>query len=228
MSEHPKEEVLAALADGESDPGASAHAASCPECRRALDAFRRTSALLASYAPASRNLCPPRSALFAHATFKGLEKRALDEHLAVCPLCKDDLADLAVLEAEPRPALAVRFARGLVELVENALGELAPRAEPALARGGERAEALAVRRELEPGVTLEVALAPGREGLDVLVCVKGAPRFRVELAREGRLIEGRESTDGRVLLDGVAPGEYELAVHRPQPPVVAVALSVRS
>src|SRR5207247_1679774 len=80
--------------------------------------------------------CPAREARVGGATVRGTEQRALDEHLAVCPPCTEDLADLAALVVPPRVALAVRFARGLVELVENALGEILAPPEPALARGG--------------------------------------------------------------------------------------------
>ena len=216
MSEHLTEDLLARFAEGETDAAASAHASGCADCRAKVDSYRRVAALIESYAPASRNLCPPRGEPVNRA------------HLDACPLCREDLADLAALEAPPRVALAVRFARGLVELVENALGELLPAPEPVLARGGAASATVAVRRELEAGVTLEVALAPGREGVDVLVRVTGAARFRAELARDGRLVEGRESDEGRVLFDGVAPGEYELVVHRPGATPVEVVLGVRA
>ncbi len=226
MSDHHLEdELLARLAEGETDPATAAHLGGCERCRGALRAYQQTAALLESYAPASRNLCPPRGETVPRA------------HLDACPLCREDLADLAALDAPPRAVLAVRLARGLVELVENALGELLPAPEPALARGGAAGAAVAVRRDLGGGATLEVSLAPGREGVDVLVRVTGAPRFRAELARAGRLVEGRESDerqrgavaeDGRVLFDGVAPGEYELVVHRKDAAPVEVVLGVRS
>lgn len=227
MTEHIADDLLARLAEGETDAAAATHVSTCAQCRGQLDSHRRVAALLESYAPASRNLCPPRDTLMARSALQGARRHELDAHLGACPLCTEDLADLAALEAPPRVALAVRFARGLVELVENALGELLPQAEPLLARGGAANAAIAVRRELGAGVTLEVSLAPGREGVDVLVRVTGTPRFRAELAREGRLIEGRESAEGRVLFDGVVPGDYELVVHRASFAPVEIALGVR-
>jgi len=221
MAEHLSDELLASLAEGEGDPASNAHVGACAPCRSRLEAVKKVSLLLESYAPASRNLCPDRHMLADRG-------KALEAHLAACPLCREDLLDLAVLEAAPRFVLAVKFARGLVELVENALGELLPRVEPALARGGAAASAVVVRRDLGGGAVLEVALAPGREGVDVLVTLAGAARFRVELVRAGKILEGRESEEGRVLLDGVAPGDYELLVHGAGAQPVEVRLGVMS
>ncbi len=85
-----------------------------------------------------------------------------------------------------------------------------------------------MKRELGPGETLEVTLAPGREGIDILVKLDGVPRFRVALARAGKVLEGREADQGRVLLDGVAPGDYDLVVHRAGAPPFELRLGVTS
>jgi hypothetical protein len=221
MTEHPANELLARLVEGEDDPATTAHVKVCSECRAQVESARKLESLLASYAPASRNLCPPRELLASR-------PREIEAHLEVCPLCREDLRDLTALETAPLPVLAVRFVQGLVELVENALGELLPAAEPALARGGTTGTTVSVKRELGPGETLEVTLAPGREGVDVLVRLEGVPRFRVALVRAGKVLEGRESTDGRVLLDGVAPGDYDLVVHRSGQPQFELRLGVKS
>jgi hypothetical protein len=220
MTEHPGEDALARLAEGEPDEATSDHVSACSACREQLALARRTAALLASYSPLSRNLCPPRAQLVER-------PNAFAAHTALCPLCREDLQDLAALEAPPRPSLVVAWAKGALELLESTFqGRLASPA-PALARGGEAQASVFLRQPLAPAGALEVALAPGREGVDVLVRLEGATRFRVELVRAGKVLEGREAEEGRVLLDGVAPGAYELVLHRPGERAVDVRLEVR-
>jgi hypothetical protein len=245
MTEHPASEVLAQYAEGNGDAATDAHVSACAECRSMIDATRDLEALLLSYSPGSRNLCPPRPIL---ATCPP----ALEAHVEACPLCQEDLGDLAALEAAPRPSLIVRMARVGIELLESALLERLPTAQPAMARGGTSGAVISLRRELGAGETLEIAIGPGREGVDVLVGLRlstalagslgesaRALRFRVELVHAGRLIEGREPTsdrattetgafEGVVLLDGLAPGDYEIVIHRASLAPVEVSLRVVS
>ncbi|HZV03432.1 MAG TPA: hypothetical protein VFF73_42400 [Planctomycetota bacterium] len=217
MSEHVLDDMLPLVLEGDADEATSVHVAACSECRARVEALGRLTGLLEKFAPASRNLCPPRAELAAGG-------RLVAAHVALCPLCRDDLADLAALETPSRLVLAVRLVRGMIEVVENALGELVPGPAPVFARGGEGGHAVLVHRDLGAGAVLEVALAPGREGTDVLVTLPG--RFRVELARNGRVLEGREAHEGRVLLDGVSPGSYELSVIRSGEESVNLALEI--
>jgi hypothetical protein len=234
VSEHPPEDALAAFA--EADPGAGdgatrEHVASCAACQGRIAGYGATLSVLERFSPLGRRLCPEPTLLAASVdgTLARGESAALDRHLAACPLCREDRADLEAL-LQPGPlAVLVRWLEGKLTLVENTLGALAPSPAPVLARGEAGRETIVIAREL-PGARLEVALVPARAGVDAQVSLRSAsgalPRFRVELARGGALVEGREGATGTVVLDGLTVGRWELVVFPEAGPACEIALEI--
>ncbi|MCC7494386.1 MAG: zf-HC2 domain-containing protein [Fimbriimonadaceae bacterium] len=205
----------------EIDDRAAMAALDCAEGEQPGDAavvrLRQTLRLLAAFAPQRRGACCGRERLVAyHDGQLGAEEAGrVEAHLASCPCCAADLADLAALTQPPWFEAVVRLAAGAVELVRHSFGQ-AVRPAPLPARG--EATATLQLAAAQDDVDLAVRLLAGSPGgVDVRVQVQrsGAPleRARLQLLRGEALLESRVLSGAEeVVLADLAPGDYALAV----------------
>lgn len=234
---HLPDDALLAAAEGDGPDDAEAHLAACAGCRERVAAYRAARAVVRCAEVPSRAWCPPREALLGFAPDLGEPppSPALRAHVAACPACRDDVRDLVALDAPAPPLLGEVRARVtlLLERLGEAVGrglrllestlDLAPAPAPALARGGEAGDAVAVVAPFAGG-ELEVAWVAAADGVDLRARARGdAPRtYRVDLSAptdDGgrRLLESRSADEsGELTLAGLAPGRYLLSVHGPQ------------
>jgi hypothetical protein len=207
--------------------------------------------ILANASPLTRAFCPSREDLVGTLSLADTKRR--EAHLLVCPLCREDLADLTALERVPelepgllgvlqaRLVLALQWAEDqaqrAVRVIESTLEQ---HPQPALAPArGEAAPATGVVVHVPCGdAHLEVtvgwaSLGPGaeaRSGADLrAVAREGALRpYRLSLRDQAdTLLESRScDADGVVTLSGLEPGQYLLVVHAPRSGDVEVEVSI--
>ncbi len=250
QTDHPSDADLLATAEAGRDAVAAGpaadHLAECAACRARLAAYRSAAQLLAEASPAGRAYCPPRAALI-DASLSGEQALGRDRHLAACPLCAEDLADLRALEVEPAPG-ALETVRGRVVLALEAVtrralqlleATLPPVPTPALApargegAGSDGGPPVAVQAVFGDGA-LELTWSAARGAVDLRAVARGAaPRpYRLELRdAAGAPLESRASDEqGAVSLTDLEPGCYRLAAFGPQraQPELEVELELRA
>jgi len=203
-----------------------------------LLAFQASARLLANASPLSRAYCPSPQELIATDKALGGEKAdRRQNHIAACPLCRDDLADYRALQVIPEPALSalkgkivlgLRAAKEAVaqalELIETTLTPVA--GNPVAVRGAAEAVAPVVLQVPFGEGELELTWQGDAEGIDLQVRAIGrAPiAYRLALAPRAEdegwsagVWENRTADDsGRASVGGLAAGEYVLTVYGPQ------------
>ncbi len=251
MSDHPEDARLLELAEGGA-PSGDAHVAGCAECRERIEAYVGTAGLLQSASPLSRAYCPSRDELIAReAELTPGRVVARHRHMAACPLCREDLRDFRVLEAEPAPTLA-EAAASVAEVVKAKVvlgldlaartlklleSTLAPQPVPALApvRGAGGSTGVVLRVPFGEG-ELEISWVAARGGVDLQTrALGGAPRtYRIALLPEegsSGVWESRTADEAGVAgISGIEPGSHGLAAYGPQSrdPDVEISLSLNS
>lgn len=214
----------APAAGGAAPPRALAvHLAECARCTATVEAARQALAALSNLSPGSRSLCPPPEELVEVPS--GVAKLSVRLHVALCADCREDLADLECLEAEPPSQVVARWLADGFAIISQTLSGLAPQPVPlAAARGGSAAlTGWRIQKAFED-VEVKLELAPG-DGRSFALAVGLAPRppagTRVDLEscvplQPDRLLESR-AMDATGLLSflGLAPGQYRVTVRRP-------------
>jgi hypothetical protein len=174
-------------------------------------------AALAAFAPGRRGVCPARVDLVAYFDHSLASEAtvAVRSHVAVCPFCAADLADLQALATPPLLEAVIQIAAdGLRVLSHSFAASAQPR--PATVRGGGgQAVELAARGDL---IDLSVRVLPAAAGaadVRVQVAPSAAPhgRVRVTLQRADALLESRLAVAGEeVLFAAVSPGDYQITL----------------
>jgi hypothetical protein len=177
-------------------------------------------AALAAFAPGRRGVCPSRADLVSYfdSALGADAQAAIRLHVAACPFCAADLADLNALATPPLFAAVVALVKEGLRLVAHSF-QASDAPVPAPARGA-ASPTLELAAEGE-GLGLTVRLGRAAAGAaDVRVQVAraaGPGRARVNLLRGGDLLESRLTSEGdEVLFSAVTPGEYHLSVAPPE------------
>lgn len=173
-------------------------------------------AALRAFAPARRVVCPSRAELVAYfdQALAHEAATAVRAHLAACPFCAADLADLTALATPPLFEAAVRLVTEGLKLVSHSFQAGAP-LEPLPVRGA-TAAALELAAQDED-LQLRVRLAQSHQAAaDVRVWVRAHAdlgRLRVSLVRGDSLLESRLAGEAdEVLFTGVEAGDYLVCV----------------
>ena len=220
-------ELLMAL-DGEADPELTMHIAQCPDCRargEQLQAFdHRLSHRL------FRATCPPSVELGEyHLGFvPTATSAAIKHHLAECPFCSQELAQLAAYMDQPDPFLrsdplgavkrSVKFLVGRLTsgpTVHNRIG--GPAFAPALAGLRGALDSPLIYEVDDIQVTLEVqddaALADRKAVIGLIVGIGEMGGLHAELWHDGEHIAGVPLDEiGNFAFNQLIPAEYELFI----------------
>lgn len=223
-------ELLMAL-DGEADPEVAMHVSQCPQCQQR--AALLSSVQQAASARLYRVACPSSLELGEHhmSLLPAARSAAVRQHVAVCPHCAQELAQLDAFLSSPDPYLhpapwqaIKRNVQVIVARLTNGpqLGGLfgQPARAPALAglRGEERRPLTYEAGDAQ--IILEVqnsAPQAGRKTLMGLVLGWDTEETMVRLWRDERLVSTVPlDAFGNFTIDDLAPGPYEMFVtHEP-------------
>lgn len=216
-------ELIAAI-DGEADSATLAHLASCPHCAaraRSIGQFqdhlRHT---------LFRQCCPPPETLgdYHFGLLKPARRRAIAAHLATCPHCTRELAELEAYLAELRPELEpglVERVRVLVaRLISTGTGGVGLGLQPAYGglRGNEEAgPALYEADGYQVSLMIDADLNhPGRQVILGLVTGESTTGMDVHLNVDGHLVRATAVDEaGNFVLDELEPGTYQLILRHP-------------
>ncbi|MEP7188916.1 MAG: hypothetical protein ABI901_07000, partial [Roseiflexaceae bacterium] len=241
--------ALIAAIDGEAEPDVTAHLRDCPYCSERAHVFETMQGLLRKQL--FRMFCPTSEELAAYQQrlLNGSQRALITEHLKECPHCTREFNLLEQLAGELLPARSPPPANGTSDHVHNGalpgkLRQIAAKLLPTSAspfagaygalRGPSQASQYAYRAEnlqLTLGVQRVVSRTDRRvihgalELDDVLYDVfNGATAC---LSLNETLIRTAELDElGNFVLDDLAPGTYQLALHLPDREVIVEALSL--
>jgi hypothetical protein len=208
-----------------SNAALTAHLAGCAACRDAVEAARSALAALTNLSPGARRLCPPPEELVEVAA--GVATLRVRLHAALCTDCREDLADLASLEAEPPAEVVARWVAEGFRIVTQTLSALAPEPVPLPAAGG---TAWRMRHLTDVDVEVRLELAPG-DGRSFALSVSLAPAPRPGARGDQeigeRLLESRAmDASGMLSFLALAPGRYRVTVRRPAGAPVVTEIEV--
>ncbi|HJZ48128.1 MAG TPA: zf-HC2 domain-containing protein [Roseiflexaceae bacterium] len=239
---------LIAAIDGEAGPDVLAHLRDCPYCAERARVFEEMQQLLRKQL--FRMFCPSSDELAAYqqGTLTGGQHAFITEHLKECPHCTRELKLLEQLSREDLPARSPPVTRDkdqhhtsqqgalrriAAELLDIRSASLFAGAYGAL-RGPSHASQYAYHAEnlqLTIGVQRVVSRTDRRvvHGSlelddDLYEVFSGAT---ANLLRDDILIRTAELDElGNFVLDDLAPGTYQLALHLPDREVIVEALSL--
>ncbi len=194
--------------------------------------LHQTLAAVAAFAPGRRGACPTREELvgyFDHA-LPAAAGAAVEAHVAACPFCAADLADLRALAVPPLfEAVILAAASGLKLVSHTFAASAAPVAEPARGPAASALELGARGDELDLVMRVEAA-SPRAADLRLQLRDESGPitRARVNLLRDDALLESRlANSAGEVVFSNVGHGDYSVAVLPPSGDEIArVTLSL--
>lgn len=223
-------ELLMAL-DGEANPEVAMHVSQCPQCQQ-------RAALLASVQQAAtarlyRVACPSSLELGEHhmSLLPAVRSAAVQQHVAVCPHCAQELTQLDTFLSSRDPYLHPAPWQVIKRNVQVIVARLTsgpqlgglfgqPTQAPALAglRGEERSPLTYEAGDAQ--IILEVqngAPQAGRKTLMGLVLGWDSEETMVRLWRDERLVSTVPlDAFGNFTIDDLAPGQYEMFVtHEP-------------
>ena len=215
---------LLAYLDGETWEGVAIHLAQCPHCReRAEELARWQQALTVRL---YRHECP--SALALGEYHLGLlpphEAAGVKAHLAACPHCRREVAELDAYLGGLQPSVASHLLDGTVERVRLVIARLlsppGPAFSPAYAgvRGEEQAPALYEAEEMQVAIEIEDDIeVPGRKVILGLVIGAEPPGGEALLWQTGQPVAAAPVDElGNFVIPGIAAGIYDLIVTGPQ------------
>lgn len=224
---------LLMAADGEAEPWVEQHLAGCAYCRqRGAELARLQDALQDRLLRAA---CPPSLTLgeFHLGLCAPTEAAAISRHLADCPHCAAELAQLDRFLAEPAPehvpgALEVAKQRVQVWVASLISGARrlsmpgAPALAPALVgvRGADDEPLIYAAGDLQLTLQIEpdgaASDAHSRTLIGLVLGLAQPEAAAVHLWRDDRLVATQPVDDlGNFTVGGVAPGRYELILSAP-------------
>jgi len=241
--------ALIAAIDGEAGPDVMAHLRDCPYCSERAHVFENMQGLLRKQL--FRMFCPTSEELAAYqqGLLNGDQQALITKHLKECPHCMREFNLLEQLSRETLPARSPPPTNGESAHAHNGAlpGKLrriaaklvTPRAQPLAGaygalRGPSQASQYAYHAEnlqLTLGVQRVVSRADrrvihGALELDdeLYEVLSGAT---AHLSHNETLIRTAELDElGNFVLDDIAPGTYQLALHLPDREVIVEALSL--
>jgi hypothetical protein len=215
---------LLAYLDGETWEDVARHLAQCPHCReRAEELARWQQALMGRL---YRHECPPALALGEY--HLGLlppnEAAAVKAHLAACPHCRREVAELDAYLDGLQPSLADHLVDRTVEQLRLVIARLLSPPGPALSpayagvRGEEQAPALYEAEEIQIAIEIEDDVdVPGRKVILGLVLGAESPGGEALLWQTGRPIAAAPLDElGNFVIPDIAAGSYDLIVTGPR------------
>ncbi len=224
--------------DGDADYDVAGHLAKCPHCsakagRLHLIEARLTAALY-------RSSCPSPLALgeYRLGTLARKEAAAITQHVAACPHCERELAQLQSFLADlaPAPALLADAAGRIRVLIARLVGGLggalsAPQPALAPAYAGIRGEVAGpVIYEVEDAqvmLTAQPGAAAGRFELLGLLTGAGPSGFTAHLWRDAGIVAVVPIDDGgNFIIPDLAPGAYELVLNGPEQEIYIEELTI--
>jgi hypothetical protein len=207
-----KEGDLTAYVEGEADERVRAHVGRCPACADRVARLRQTSqALLTLMYRAS---CPAPEVLGQYQLdlLPPNERLRVAAHVRTCPHCTRELDELEQ-EEDSLTQMVLHAIRGAVRVVEGAL--VAPRLRPVGVRGEEAGQYTFRGAGLDVLVGFQPTVSGKRKGtlVGAVVQVEAVADGRAWLFQEGErprssLVDGL----GTFTFEGIAPGEYDLAL----------------
>lgn len=222
----PDNSVLLAYLDGEADEEVRAHLELCPHCRARAERLPRLQRYLT--AGLRQNVCPEPSVLgeYLLGLLPADWTSALDQHLAECPHCTREIAQLkadlheldADLAVSPLEQIKVWFAQlvgggrepsgpGMPALAPAYVGVRGEEEPPRLYRAG-KAE---IRIEIQ-----DDARQPDRKELLGFVTGIDPRGLQAHLWRDEERVETVSLNElGSFFLVGLIPGRYELILSGP-------------
>jgi hypothetical protein len=223
---------LLAYLDGEPDDPVAAHLAQCPHCRERAQGLARMQGYLT--ARLYRFDCPPMAELgeYHFGLLSSDQAAAVASHLAFCPHCAAEIAQLEGYLADLAPDLEPEL--GLLEKAPGRIRVLVARAlkggtgldvllqpAPALAglRGDEGDSLIYEADEFQ--VVIEIHRDPDRpEGRTILGLVVGLDdphQLEVHLWHADQRVASVTVEElGNFAIPGVSPGSYELILGGPE------------
>lgn len=184
--------------------------------------LRRMMHLLDAFAVGRRTVCPTRVDLVAyqagelsHDTVEGVQA-----HVAVCPACWSDLADLSALASPPLLEVVVELAHDALRLVRHTFGSAAtPLAAPVRGEPVGAIELAAEQEALRLHLSVDTA---ADDRADLRVRLNGTAdaglgeHWRISLYRGDHLLESRQiprqEPAGEVDFARVGHGRYTVVV----------------
>ncbi|MBI3942005.1 MAG: hypothetical protein HY326_03255 [Chloroflexi bacterium] len=194
------------------------HLAGCPYCLSRANAYRDLQFGLQSQlhriaCPSPEHLGEYQLGLHASAA----EQNEVRAHLAICSLCREEVAQLETFMEQPDPVSATALVRRLRTLVATVLPtggtELGGHG---FAYGGVRGESdVALYQAEEYTITLSPENDPrGRNQRQIIGLVMSdtdpAPSGVVELRRQEQVLAQADLIEGNFILGPLTPGNYDL------------------
>ncbi|NLS76446.1 MAG: carboxypeptidase regulatory-like domain-containing protein [Chloroflexi bacterium] len=219
---HPTDAELLAHLD-EAEPEVAAHLEGCHDCRERAERLRRLERQLA--AKLDRADCPSSLELgeFHLRVLPSEREASVARHLAECPRCRREVAQLVAYQAQaplaPEPGLLDRLFEGARVLWARRVSRATAAALAPAYRGAEAA-APAIYQAEEARLIIEAEPDPARPGRFVVTGLVtgaealGAAEVQLWLAGEpaGRAPVGEV---GDFALEGLAAGSYTLVLAAP-------------
>jgi hypothetical protein len=214
------ESQLITFVDGEANEQVREHVAQCPLCRGRAEDLARVYAGLRTRL--YRLDCPPAADLgdLKLSTLADDRRAALESHIAHCPHCRRELAQLDSyldsLSAELEPGIADRVRVLIARLVRGGGGPILGLAPVGVRGDGDESliyEAGECQLALE---ILPASGSPGRSDLLGLVSGGDISSMTILLLRDGRLLVAADvDAAGNFVLSDLESGTYELTLRGP-------------
>jgi anti-sigma factor RsiW len=218
---------LLAYLDGEAGPEVAAHVEHCPECR---ERARRLASLQASLtAGLYRHACPSSTDLGEyHLGLLSRDRQAdMACHLAQCPHCSRELAQLEAYLADVGPDIEISAVEQVMTVIARLIRDAQaswqlPGLAPAPAFAGLRGEGSGplIYQAGEVQIAIEFQQDPAeRDRSTLLGLVTGADPvdFQARLWQENELVaSGPVDELGNLNLSGLAAGRYTLVLSGPE------------
>ncbi len=224
----PDDARLLAFLDGQPDEPIAAHLRDCSYCRGRAQRLERMEVVLRSLL--YRMSCPSPLELGEYhlGVLAGKQARAIGRHLAECPHCAREVAQLESFLGDLAPVHAPSLAEQIVEQIDVLVARLAggvsgllptPQLAPVLAgvRGGGSGPVIYEAGGARVYMTSQPAAA-GADGRDLLGLLSGVDPagFSAYLWQDGRLVAAAlVDAGGNFVVHGLAPAPYELVLSGP-------------
>ncbi|MGD9099302.1 MAG: hypothetical protein PVF45_02400 [Anaerolineae bacterium] len=207
-----KEGDLTAYVEGEADERVRTHVGRCAACADKVARLRQTDQAL--MALMYRGFCPAPEVLGQYQLdlLHPDEQLRVAAHVRACPHCRRELDELAQ-EEDSLTHMVLHAIRGAVRVVEGAL--VAPRLRPAGVRGGEGGQYAFRGAGLDVLVGFQPTVSGRRKGtlVGAVVQAEAVADGRAWLFQEGERSRSSPVDDlGTFTFEGIAPGEYDLAL----------------
>lgn len=214
--------------DGEADPHVTAHLEQCPDCRKRAERLTQWQAQLS--VQLYRFTCP--SPLELGEYHLGIlphdQAAAVTQHLAECPHCTREVAQLKNYLAELAPSLEPSLLEQVKERARVVIARLVSGGEGNLFGGSSLAPAYAGIRGAEAGpylyqaedtqIAIEVqddAQQPGRKAILGLAMGQEPSGLAFLWGAERRIAVVPVDDLGNFVIPGLIPGSYELILSGP-------------